>query len=207
MTFAFPLLATFLLTGGRSSEVLGLEFEDLSFDRRTITFRPNGQRRLKTSTSHRTVPMWPQLKEVLREYVFGGQAPISGLLFPSYRIIAIDPETGEPKRTPLMSTDVRKILDAVAERAGWGAGEIRSKMFRHTYTAARLQTVERGEAVAQFKGGRELGHGGDSLVKRVYGHLGSVRHRAQHVEFKLDAHFASVAGFAERVRLLGKVPT
>ncbi len=37
----YPLLATFLLTGARKSEVLGLEVEDISFDRKTVTFRPN----------------------------------------------------------------------------------------------------------------------------------------------------------------------
>jgi hypothetical protein len=35
-----------------------------------------------------------------------------------------------------MVTDFHKLLDAVAARAGWGDGDIRSKMFRHT-TAPR----------------------------------------------------------------------
>jgi integrase len=34
---AYPLIATFLLTGGRESEVTGLELDDVSFDRQTIT--------------------------------------------------------------------------------------------------------------------------------------------------------------------------
>jgi integrase len=34
---AYPLLATFLLTGGRRAEVLGLELDDVSFDRGTIS--------------------------------------------------------------------------------------------------------------------------------------------------------------------------
>ena len=176
---------------GRTSEVLGLEVEDLSFDRRTLTFRPNEHRRLKTLTSHRTVPMWPQLEEVLREYVFGGERPVSGLLFPSSRT-----------RRAKMLTNVRKMLDAIGERAGWKPGEIRSKMFRHTYTAARLQTTDRGEAVSQFTVSRELGHGGDSLVKRVYGHLGTVRHRAEAVEFRIENHESSISGYDERVRQL-----
>ena len=37
----YPILATFLLTGGRKSEVLGLEVDDISFQRKTATFRPN----------------------------------------------------------------------------------------------------------------------------------------------------------------------
>lgn len=196
MPFAYPLLATFLLTGGRTSEVLGLEVDDLSFDRRTITFRPNNHRRLKTLTSHRTIPMWPQLEEVLREYVFGGEAPAAGLLFPSSR-------TGRPK----MLTDIRKMLDAIGGRAGWKAGEIRSKMFRHTYTAARLQTTDRGAPVSLFTVSRELGHGGDSLVKRVYGHLGTVRHRAETVEFRVANHVGEVDGYAERVQALTLLAT
>ncbi len=42
---AHPLVATFLLSGGRAGEVLGLELDDMSFDRQTITFRPNEWRR------------------------------------------------------------------------------------------------------------------------------------------------------------------
>ena len=53
--FAYELIATFLLTGGRESEVLGLEVDDVSLDRGVVTFRPNAWRRLKTTTSHRSV--------------------------------------------------------------------------------------------------------------------------------------------------------
>ena len=66
----FPLLATFLLTGGRKREVLGLEVSDVSFDRRTVTFRPNRWRALKTQSAHRVVTLFPQLEEILRPYVF-----------------------------------------------------------------------------------------------------------------------------------------
>jgi hypothetical protein len=39
-----------------------------------------------------------------------------------------------------MLTDMRKLLDRLAERAGWGQGEIRTRPFPHMYCAARLQT-------------------------------------------------------------------
>jgi integrase len=52
---AYPLLATFLLTGGRESEVTRLELDDVSLDRKTVTFRPNTWRRLKTPGCHRVV--------------------------------------------------------------------------------------------------------------------------------------------------------
>lgn len=174
----YPLLATFLLTGGRRSEVLGLEVEDVSLDRKTVTFRPNTWRRLKTRTSHRSVPLWPQLEEILREYMFGGPSPlVSGLLFPSERL-----------GSPAVIQDTRKMLDAIAARAQCAPGSIRTKMFRHTYCAARLQTLDRGAPVSAWTVAREMGHGGRSLVDRVYGHLGEVRHRSNGVEFRVEQH-------------------
>jgi integrase len=186
MPFIFPLLATYLLTGGRETEVLGLEIADINFDRGTVTFRPNQWRRLKTSTSHRTVPLWPQLESVLRDYL-RESARVGGLLFPS------------PRHEGGMVSDFRKALDAVAERAGWKAGEIRSKAFRHTYCAARLQTLDRGAPVSLYTVAKELGHGGDALVKRVYGHMGNVRHRAEVVEYRVEQHASELA---DRLKLI-----
>jgi hypothetical protein len=56
MALAYPLIAAFLLTGGRQKEVLGLRLQDVSTDRNTVTFRPNEFHeggRLKTRTSTR----------------------------------------------------------------------------------------------------------------------------------------------------------
>ena len=39
---------------------------------------------------------------------------------------------------------------------------------------------------------KELGHGGDALVKRVYGHLGEVRDRAEVVEYRVKQHKAKL---------------
>lgn len=175
--FPHRLVATFLLTGGRSAEILGLEVEDISFDRELVTFRPNEWRRFKTGTSHRAVPLWPQLAEVLKDHVFAAAAPPGRLLFPSLR-------TGREA----MLTDIRKMLDRVAKSAGWERGEIRTKMFRHTYCAARLQTIDNGAPVSSYTVARELGHGGESMVRRVYGHLGNVRHRASVVEYRAEQH-------------------
>jgi len=73
-------------------------------------------------------------------------------------------------------------------RAGWKPGEIRSKLFRHTYSAARLQTLDQGAPVSPFTVSRELGHGSLAMVQRVYGHLGQVRHRAEVVEYRVEQH-------------------
>jgi integrase len=189
----FPILATFLLTGGRKSEVLGLEVDDVSFQRKTITFRPNDWRRLKTRTSHRPVRLWPQLEEILRAYLVEQERTggLGSLLFPSAR--------GEGEK---MIRDVRKALNAIATRAGWLAGEITTKMFRHTYAAARLQTLDRGAPVAPWTVARELGHSGTEMVERIYGHLGQVRHRSEEVSFRIEEH-EDILG--ERIRTLREV--
>ena len=186
LPFIYPLLATYLLTGGRETEVLGLEVGDVNFERKTITFRPNQWRRLKTDASHRTVPLWPQLEAILLTYLRSDYAPpIGGLLFPS--------------RNGGMVTDFRKALDVVAQRAGWKRGEVRSKAFRHTYCAAQLQTLDAGASVSIYTVGKELGHGGDALVKRVYGHLGTVRHRAEAIEYRVEQHAGQLG---ERLQLV-----
>jgi integrase len=60
-------------------------------------------------------------------------------------------------------------------------------MFRHTYCAARLQTLDQGAPVSLFTVAKELGHGGEAMVRRVYGHLGQVRHRGAQVEYRTEA--------------------
>jgi integrase len=153
-------------------------------------FRPNAWRRLKTKKSHRTIPLWPQLRAILERYL--AERPPSTLLFPSYR-------TGREG----MVTDWRKALDAVVARAGElqvivdghrrraEPGDVRSKAFRHTYCATRLQTTDGGKPVAVYTVSRELGHSSTDAVEGVYSHLGDVRHRADGVEYRVEA-FADI---------------
>src|SRR5213078_2654298 len=58
-------------------------------------------------------------------------------------------------------------------------------MFRHNYCAARLQTVDQGAPVSTYTVAREMGHGGEAMVRKVYGHLGQVRHRSSVVELSI----------------------
>ena len=125
------------------------------------------------------VPSRKELEQILREYLIwrATHLPVERLLFPS-------PGFGLES----MVSDTRKALDRIGARAGWEAGEIRTKMFRHTYCAARLQTLDRGAPVSPYPVGKELGHGGTSMVERVYSHLGQVRHRSELVEFRVEQH-------------------
>jgi integrase len=186
MRAAYPLLAALLLTGGRRGEVLGLELDDISFDRKTVTFRPNrwrgkdgtGRDRLKTEGSERVVPLHPQLEEILRPWVWN-RLQIGGvLLFPS------------PYMAPEAPMhDLRDLLDRVAARAGFPKGRIRARMLRVTYATARLQTLDRGAPVARWTVEKELGHGSSKMLEAVYGRLGEMRHRSEVVEYRFDQHF------------------
>ncbi|MEX2527044.1 MAG: site-specific integrase [Gemmatimonadota bacterium] len=186
----FPIIATFLLTGGRRAEVLGLDLDDISFERDLIHFRPNVHRRLKTQTSVRSVPLWPQLQEILLDWIAQRHpSRSSGLLFPS--------QTGG------IVGDLRKSLDAMAALVGMESGSVRTRRFRHTYCSARLQTVQRilkpGRdpndpdaweyvEVSKFQVQKEMGHGGSQLVDRIYGHAQRTPVRSDVVEYRVEKH-------------------
>ena len=82
-----------------------------------------------------------------------------------------------------------KLLDRIAKRVGWKKGEIRHRIFRHTYCAARFQTLDRGAPVSLYTVSREMGHGSEDMVRRMYAHLGAVRHRSEVVEFRVEQHY------------------
>jgi integrase len=181
-----------MLTGGRESEVTGLELDDVSLDRKTITFRPNEWRRLKTAGSHRVVRLWPQLEEILGPYLHWRLMKRGGrLLFPS-------PWSEREQQIQ----DGRGLLDRLATRAGLEASSLRTKMFRHTYCAARLQTPDRGAPVSTYTVACVLGHSSEAMVRRVYAHLGEVRHRSEVVEYRAAQHLEHVG---ERLKKLGIV--
>ena len=46
---------------------------------------------------------------------------------------------------------------------------------------------------------RWMGHGGQSLVNRVYGHLGEVRHRSEVVEYQVQQHREKLGARLARV--------
>lgn len=158
-SWIFPIVATMLLTGGRQSEVFGLTGEDVKAGRGIVHFRPNEYRGLKNKPSVRTVPLWPQLAEILAAHDSDSE-----LLFPS-------PVTGE------MLTNIRPSLDKI--HAG-----LRTRIFRHTYCAARLQTLDHGAPVSVYTVAREMGHASTQTTERVYAHLGRVRHRSEVVEYR-----------------------
>lgn len=173
--FLHELVATYLLTGGREAEITGMLVTDVDFDRDLVHIRPNAIRAsLKTLKKSRAVvraiPLPPQLKEILRAYLDGPRAPAGPLLFP-----------GSGPRT--MLTDFRKALDAAARLAGFPPGMMRTRVFRVTWVSARLQCLDNGHPISPFTVAREAGHGSLKMVQQVYGRLGTIRQRREHVEY------------------------
>ena len=85
-------------------------------------------------------------------------------------------------------------------------------MFRHTYCVARLQTYNRilrhaadgtdqelQIPVSRDEVARELGHGGTSLVERIYGHVSEAKHRSEQPEYLVKNHRAELT---PRLKLL-----
>ena len=164
--FLYPLIGAYLYTGGRPEEVRGLQVEDIDFDRGFVIFRPNQWRELKRRWSKRTVPLWPDLRSILRAYVADRE---EGLLFPS--------------RDGRMIRDFRNRLDAAIKTAKISK-RVTPKTFRHTYTATRLQTTDNGKPVSVWQVACELGHRDTNLIESTYGYLLNGRDRGTVVRYR-----------------------
>jgi len=163
------LVAAFLLTGGRRSEVFGLLVGDIDFDHRLVRIQPNAHRGLKRSWSERVVPLWPQLEEILRPYVAALDRGPDALLFPGL--------------SGGMFTDLRKPLGVIADDLRIEVPRLTK--FRHTYATARLQTTDNGKQISLWTVAKELGHKTVARVEDTYGHPSHYRPRGEVVEYRL----------------------
>ncbi len=161
------ILSTFLLTGGRKAEVLGLVVDDVDLDAGIVRYRPNDFRPLKTPWAERTVPLWPQLREILVPWLQGRdpdellfEGPVGGMIH-----------------------DLRKALKATSEASGIAVTGV--TIFRHTYATARLQTTDNGKQISLWTVAKELGHKTVSRVEDTYGHPSHYRPRGEVVEYQL----------------------
>jgi integrase len=82
-------------------------------------------------------------------------------------------------------------------------GTVRTKALRHSYCAARLQTLDGGAPVSIYTVSRELGHTSPAMVQRVYAHLGAIRHRSEVVEYRVEQHAGTLGERLETLNRLG----
>ncbi|MFL5384872.1 MAG: tyrosine-type recombinase/integrase [Longimicrobiaceae bacterium] len=141
---AYPLIATLALTGIRDGEARRLKIQDLDFEARCIEVRGT-----KTRGSVRTVPMHPQLEDILKTHV-NKLGRTSGPVFPGRKGGVIGQWTG--------------TLDMVASRSGHARGEIRTRRFRVSYATHRSTC----DGVDANTVRLELGHGSLAMMERVY---------------------------------------
>jgi len=182
--FIQPLVAAFLYTGMRESELHQAYVEDFDFERELIEVRERDETgRLKTDEAARVIRFAPMLQQILAPYFAAcGQGP-EQLAFPS------------PDARNVQLYDTRKLLERVAKHAYdlaptpklqaafCDATKLRTKVFRHTFCTARLQTLDNGKPIAVTTVVKEMGHTSLAMVEKVYGHLGTVRHRSDDVEY------------------------
>jgi integrase len=158
-------IALHLLTGGRGSEVEGLETADLDFLDGYVWFRPNATRRNvnKSLGTARRVPMWPQLRAILTEYLASPHVPSGPRL--------------------LDGGSCRSWMDRLARDLGWPSELVRLRVFRVTYASARVQTLDRGAPVSIWTVQQEMGHGSLEMLKDVYVRVGTIRRRGEDVAY------------------------
>lgn len=151
-----PIIATYLLTGGRRTEVLGLERRDVDLDGGWIHVRPNRWRGLKSRHAQRAIPLWSQLREILTPYLELHQD--RALLYPNHRSRVERPYTqlGTAFAAAVAAAKIEKLVT-------WHT-------LRHTYCAHRLYTLDGGAPVSIWAVASELGHRDISLIERTYGH-------------------------------------
>jgi integrase len=178
---AYELLATFILTGAREGEIRRLQLSDLDFDSQTINIPGT-----KTEASNRTMPMHPQLREILLPYV-QRLGLSSGYLFAT--------GSGEPIR------DWRSVLDTIAVRAGFPKGHVRTRVFRTSYITHRLACTDHGAPIDAYQVAREVGHSSLAMIMRVYGRVQRRRVRMEELAFRTDAVGSHLAARLEALYL------
>ncbi len=185
--FALALLAALLYAGLRISEAFGLLVDDIDLDAGIIDLTANEFRGLKRSWHARRLKIWPALMPILRGHIeFADEPTPEQSVVDNLNVNAkkrkqlLFPSPCDPNQMTML-TDIRGTLfgclvDAcVAQWEDEKKTKITPKLgghtLRHTFTAARLQTMDAGEPVAPFTVMRELGHRDLSQITQRYGHI------------------------------------
>ena len=153
-----------LATGLRRGELLGLKWEDIGFDNRTLRVRRqvgriNGEVReapLKTKNAYRTISLGADAIGVLRQQ--REKQPSSSYVFPG------------PTGGPIAPDSVLHMLHRVLDRAG--LPEIRFHDLRHTFATLALQN---GVDVKTVSG--MLGHFSAGFTLDTYAHVTTAAQR------------------------------
>jgi integrase len=180
------LIATYLYTGGRLMEVLGLDIGDLDFANRRIRFKKNHHRELKKAHHNRKVPFWRPLRDILRHYLedTGRTATTSGLLFTS-------------RKGATMKGFATAYARCLAEAGLITPGRrITRHTLRHTFATLMLCTVVRTEEGGWAERSSNsvknlLGHRTTKLIETTYGHDTDGVRRSKHLSYERDRQLSA----------------
>lgn len=159
-----PLVMTAIFTGMRMSELRGLAWDSVDFERSIITVRKRADRycemgNTKSKSGRREIPMGPQLARVLKEWKVACPVGDLGLVFPN-GVGKVETHSNIYNRIfkPLMLNC--GIVD------GEGAPRFSLHALRH---AAASLFIEQGWPPKKIQ--TMLGHSSITMTYDVYGHL------------------------------------
>jgi integrase len=166
-----PLLLTAIFTGLRASELRGLRWVDVDFDKRELHVWQRADRYSKigapkSESGERTVPLTPNVVNMLREWKLAGPKSELGLVFPT--------GAGNPEAH---SNIVHRGLAPTLIKAGVITADGRAKYtglhaFRHFYASWCINRKVDGGLELPAKVVQErLGHSSIVMTMDVYGHL------------------------------------
>lgn len=159
-----PLIMTALLTGMRMSELRGLKWSAIDFDRSIITVRERADRycdmgSTKSSTSRREIPMGPSLRAVLQNWKPACPKGELDLVFPN-----------GVGNVETHSNIYNRIFKPLMLKCGIvdGEGAPRFSLHAMRHAAASL-FIEQGWPPKKIQ--TMLGHSSITMTYDVYGHL------------------------------------
>ncbi len=157
-------LMVLVFCGLRASEWRGLSWEDINFERRTLTVRQRADRwgtigRPKSKHGYREIPLAPIVVNALKEWrLASSRHGDSDLVFPN-RVDAVFDHLG-----------LLRILDAIQRHAGVVDADGKAKYGPHTLRHFFASwCIEQGFSPKRMQA--LLGHGSITMTSDVYGHL------------------------------------
>jgi integrase len=174
-----PVLLTAIFTGLRASELRGLRWSDVDFEKREVHVRQRADRYNvigvpKSESGERTVPLPPLVLNTLREWKLACPKSDLGLVFPSSGGL-IEHHSNIVSRG-LVPAEIKAGV-SVTESGPDGVSVVRAKYtglhaLRHFYASWCINRRAEGGLELPPKIVQErLGHSGIMMTLDVYGHL------------------------------------
>ena len=174
-----PILLTAIFTGLRASELRGLRWQDVDFDKREIHVRQRADRysaigKPKSESGERTVPLTPMVVNTLREWKLACPKSEAGLVFPSSGG-RVEHHKNIIERGLIPTMKAAGVT--VKEKGVGGTEDERAKYtglhaFRHFYASWCINRRAEGGLELPAKVVQErLGHSSIMMTMDVYGHL------------------------------------